>query len=125
VEVRSAGTSAVPGSPASGGARRVALRHGLSLEYHSSTQLSAELVGWADIIMAMGPSHMEAIKALGGGEKVVLLGAFAEGVEGEGNGSGLAVPDPFGGDDGMYQETLETLERYVTLAMRRMAGGNG
>ena len=122
VEVRSAGTSALPGSPASGGARRAAHRHGLSLEAHSSSVLSLELVEWADVILAMAPSHVDALRALGGGEKVALLGAFAEGVTVEDGAGDLAVPDPFGGDDDVYLQTLELLQRYVTLAMKRLAG---
>ena len=122
VEVRSAGTSALPGSPASGGARRAAHRHGLSLEGHSATRLSPELVQWADKVLAMGPSQLEAVGALGGGEKAVLLGAFAEGVRPGGGAEDLAVPDPYGGDDEVYEETLEVLKHYVTLAMRRLAG---
>jgi protein-tyrosine-phosphatase len=122
VEIRSAGTSALPGSPASGGARRAAHRHGLSLEGHSSSLLSPELVEWADVILAMAPSHVHAVQELGGTEKVVLLGAFAAGVEGEDWAGNLAVPDPFGGDDALYVETLEILHRYVIRAMKRMAG---
>ncbi len=40
VEVRSAGTHALPGSGASEGARRAARRHGFGLEEHTSTPLS-------------------------------------------------------------------------------------
>ena len=122
VEIRSAGTSALPGSPASAGARRVVVSQGLSLESHSSSLLSRELVEWAHVILAMAPSHVHAVQALGGVEKVALLGAFAAGREGEDGTGGLAVLDPFGGDDAIYVETLEILHRYVTLAMKRLAG---
>jgi len=122
LEIRSAGTSALPGSPASAGARRVVGKEGLSLEGHSASLLSRELVEWAHVILAMAPSHVHAVQALGGAEKVALLGAFAAGREGEEGTGGLAVPDPFGGDDAVYVETLEILQRYVTLAMKRLAG---
>lgn len=128
VEIRSAGTHTGPGLEASGGAHSAARRHGLSLEGHASTVLSSELVEWADWIFAMGPGHLHRIKALGGEEKAVLLGAFAteESPDGVGaKGVLLAVPDPFGGDDDVYEETYLTLEKYVELAMKRLAGGVG
>lgn len=125
LEVRSAGTSAMPGSPASDGARRAARRHGLSLEGHSSTRLSPQLLAWADRILVMGPAHLQVVRALGAGEKAAVLGAFARGLRDEDPGEDLSVPDPFGGDDGIYEETFGILEHYVTLAIKRMAGEGG
>jgi protein-tyrosine-phosphatase len=128
VEIRSAGTSAGSGLGASGGALRAAGRHGLSLEGHSSTPLSRELVEWADWIFAMGSGHLLGLEALGAESKAVLLGAFAteEGLDGVGpEGIPPEVPDPFGGDDAVYEETYLTLENYVELAMKRLAGKVG
>lgn len=122
-EFRSAGTLTHDGLPASGGAVRAARRHGLSLDDHVSTVLCRELVDWADWIFAMGPGHLHHLRLLGGDQRAVLLGAFAGGdtVEGEGiDEAGLAVPDPFGGDDMVYEETFKTLEEYVVSAMKRL-----
>ena len=120
VEVRSAGTAAVTGFPASGGAQRTAGRHGLNLAGHSSTPLNQELVEWATKVLTMSPSHLARVEALGGGERSSLLGAFARGEEDEA-GAHLAVPDPFGGDDRDYEDTFETLKEYVGLALKRLA----
>ncbi len=128
VEIRSAGTHAGPGSQASGGAQRTVRRHGHSLEGHASIALSRELVEWADWIFAMGPGHLHRLRARGGGEKATLLGAFAsgEGPDGMGgDGDHLAGPDPFGGDDEVYERTFQTLEKFVKLAMKRLAGEVG
>ena len=128
VEARSAGTHTRPGLAASGGALRAARRHGLSLDDHYSSVLSKELVEWADLIFAMSPDHLFGLKALGAQGKAFLLGAFATDEELEGiNGDGdhLAVPDPFGGPDEVYEETFFTLEKYVELAMKRLVGGSG
>ena len=123
LEVRSAGTGAGQGEPASKGALHAVRRHGLSLDYHSSAPLSSEMVEWADRVFAMGPSHLHRIRALGGGEKAALLGAYAQGMEGsEDGGTHLAVPDPFGGNDLVYEETFETLEHYVENVLKRLAG---
>jgi protein-tyrosine-phosphatase len=63
---------------------------------------------------------------LGAGSKARLLGAFAEGREGEEvAASRLAVPDPFGGDDEVYEETYRTLEELVEQALRRLAEDGG
>lgn len=128
VDVRSAGTHAGKGSPASDGARRAAARHGEELDGHRSTHLSPDLVEWADWIFAMGPGHLHQVFFLGGGDKAVLLGEFALGEgtrEDQGGGMEMAVPDPFGGGDEEYEETYLTLEKYVNLAMKRLAEGMG
>ncbi len=127
VEVRSAGTHAADGSPASGGALRAATRHGWSLESHRSTFLSGDLVDWADLILVMGPGHLHQVERLGGGEKVALLGEYASGESGDGSGMStthLAIPDPFGGNDARYEQTYQTLDRYVTMALRRLSEGS-
>jgi len=123
VEIRSAGTLTRSGLPASGGALRAAGRHQLSLEGHASRVLSKELVDWADWIFAMGPGHLHQLKMLGASEKAVLLGAFASGNGPTGKDideNDMAVPDPFGGDDAVYEETFRTLESYVESAMKRL-----
>ena len=122
-EIRSAGTLTRSGLPASGGALRAANRHELSLESHASTVLSKELVDWADWIFAMGPGHLHQLEMLGAKEKAVLLGVFAGKDIPTGNEideNDMAVPDPFGGTDAVYEETFRTLEKYVESAMKRL-----
>jgi protein-tyrosine-phosphatase len=83
-------------------------------------------VEWADLIFAMGPGHLHKVRMMGGAEKAVLLGAFSVGEDLGGFGNErneLAVPDPFGGDDELYEKTFKILETYVELAMKRLAGG--
>jgi protein-tyrosine-phosphatase len=118
VEVRSAGTSTVAGLPASGGALRAARRHGLSLEDHESTPLGSELVEWADHIFTMGSTHLHTVREMGGTGKSALLGAYARG--GTPAENDLSVPDPFGGDDEIYEETYQTLVIYVGLILNRL-----
>lgn len=59
--IRSAGTEAYPGSPASPGAREAAKRRGLDLEDHRSKQLSRSLIQWADIIYTVTPERSSQI----------------------------------------------------------------
>ena len=119
VEVRSAGTSALDGLPASEGSLGAAERHGLDLSHHRTTLLTAEVVAWADLILAMGPGHTGRALELGGERKCALLTAFAEGTEEE-DEEGLGVSDPFGGDDEAYERTYEALEELVGRTLRRL-----
>ena len=62
--IGSAGTSAWEGAPASDGAMLVGLEHELDLNDHRSRQLTRELVAEQDVILAMGPHHLERVNAL-------------------------------------------------------------
>src|SRR5437763_16965996 len=66
VEAISAGTSANDGSPASDGALLVGIERNMDLGMHESQTLSRDLVRDADLILAMGPHHLERIAARGG-----------------------------------------------------------
>jgi protein-tyrosine phosphatase len=115
VDVRSAGTGAMPGAPASGGALRAAASIGLDLSGHRSQRVSPELVEWADLVLAMSGHHVQAVLAMGGSGRTALLGAFASGdTEGEG------VPDPFGRPDQVYLQTLARLRELVASSLARL-----
>lgn len=120
VDVGSAGTSAWDGAPASDGSLLVALERKLDLGSHSARQLTSELVADADLILTMGPHHLERALALGGEGKAFLLTGFARG----GGEDAGAVADPFGGDLDVYRQTFEELQREIrrvfdALATRR------
>lgn len=123
VEARSAGTHTRNGLPASEGARLAARRHGYSLEAHQSSELSVELVEWADWVLAMTPSHLHQVHLLGGQAKSELLGSYGGDTENavkETGGELPSVPDPFGGDAQVYEETFLVLEDYVHAALKRL-----
>ena len=64
----------------SGERRRAARRHGAehgSRATHRAQTLSRELVREADLILAMGPHHLERIEALGGAGRAYLLSDYA------------------------------------------------
>lgn len=108
VDVGSAGTSAWDGAPASDGALLVALERKLDLGAHTARQLTGELVAEADLILAMGPHHLERVLALGGDGKAHMLTAFGRAPE-----EGYAVADPFGGDLDGYRQTFDELQREI------------
>ena len=115
VEVASAGTSAWDGAPASDGALLVALERGLDLSTHRSQQLTRELVQSHDVVLAMGPHHLERAEALGGEGRTHLLTAFAGGTA-----AGRAINDPFGGDLDAYRETLSELQSEIRRVFDRL-----
>ncbi len=114
VEVESAGTGAVEGSPASDGSLLIGLEHALDLGNHSARHLTTDIVQGADLILAMGPAHVRGIEALGGKGKVELLTTFA-------GREARAVADPFGGDLSVYRETYAELKDLIAAAFRRLA----
>lgn len=108
VEVGSAGTSAWDGAPASDGSLLVALERQLDLGSHAARQVTTELVRDADLILTMGPHHLERVLALGGEGKAHVLTTFNKP---DGDPSGVA--DPFGGDLDSYRATYDELAREI------------
>lgn len=113
VSVSSAGTSAWPDAPASDGSLLVALEHGMNLGEHRARTLSPELVAGADLLLAMGPHHLERAEALGGAGRAHLLSAFA-------SGQARAISDPFGGDLDVYRSTYRELEQEIGRVLDRI-----
>jgi len=117
VEVVSAGVAAREGEPASALAIAVGEARGLPVAGHRSRALTSALIDWADIVLAMSPSHLDTIDSLGGSGKASLLGDFAAGrVD-----AGIAVADPFGGELEDYRRTMHELERLVDRVLERLA----
>lgn len=111
--VGSAGTSAWVDAPASDGALLVALEHGIDLGDHRSRPLAQDLVSTAQIILTMGPHHLDRAEALGGIGRSWMLADFA-------GGTPRPVSDPFGGDLDVYRATFVELEGAITAALDRI-----
>lgn len=116
VTAGSAGTSAWDGAPASDGALLVALEHGIDLGAHEARMLTPAIVEQSDLILTMGPSHLERVHALGGNARAHLLAGFA-------SQGALATPvsDPFGGDLTVYRQTFDELRALVEAVIDRVA----
>ena len=115
--VESAGTNADDGRPASDGAVLIGLERQLDLTGHRARQLTPELVARADLVLVMGPHHLERVEALGGAGKTYLLTDFASR-----STEGRAVNDPFGGDLAVYRTTVDELDTEIRRAVDRLAG---
>jgi protein-tyrosine-phosphatase len=113
VRVSSAGVSARAGAQASPGALAAVTALGLDLSGHRSRLVDPEALAWADVVLAMSPSHLSVLESLGAGGKSALLGEFA--------GRGGGVSDPFGGDLETYRATLDDLSELVRRSLDRIA----
>ena len=115
VDVQSAGTSAWDGAPASDGALLVGMERSLDLSQHRAQTLSRELVRDADLVLAMGPHHLERIEALGGSGRSWLLTDYAS------RGASVRpVNDPIGGDLDLYRATADELEQEIRRVFDRI-----
>ncbi len=120
VEAISAGTSAHDGSPASDGSLLVGLERNMDLGSHRSQTLSRELVRSADLILAMGPHHLERIEALGGSGRAYLLSDYAS------HGASMRpISDPIGAELDVYRGTADELEEEIRRVLDRITAERG
>jgi protein-tyrosine-phosphatase len=114
--IGSAGTSVWEGSPASDASVLVGIERGLDLSQHRARQLTSEMVQDHDLILAMGPHHLDRIEALGGAGKSFLLTEYASA-----GASTAPVADPFGGDLDAYRTTADELDAEIRKLFDRLA----
>jgi protein-tyrosine-phosphatase len=114
VTVSSAGIGAWEGAPASEGAYLVGLEHGLDLSGHRARLATPELLRDSDLVLAMGRSHLDRLRALGGDDRVHLLAEYA------GRESEPEVSDPFGGTLDGYRTTFDELTDLVGRVADRL-----
>jgi protein-tyrosine-phosphatase len=120
VEAISAGTSAHDGSPASDGSLLVGLERNMDLGSHRSQTLSRELVRSSDLILAMGPHHLERIEALGGSGRAYLLSDYAS------HGASIRpISDPIGAELDVYRATADELEEEIRRVLDRITAERG
>lgn len=115
VTVSSAGTAAWNGAPVSEGSFLVGLERGIDLSRHRARQLTADEVRQADLILAMGDSHLRRVGELGGAGKAHTFRGFAEVSD-----RAADIPDPFGGDVQAYRETAETFDTLIEQIVARL-----
>jgi protein-tyrosine-phosphatase len=120
VDVASAGTSAHSGAPASDGSLLVGIERGMDIGSHGAQTLTRDLVQSADLILAMGPHHLERIDALGGAGKSYLLSDFASH-----GASTRAISDPIGAELEVYRATADELEEEIRRVLDRITAERG
>ena len=120
LEAMSAGTSAHEHAPASDGALLVGMERNMDLSAHRAQTLSREVVSDADLILAMGPHHLERIEALGGSGKAYLLSDYAS------RGASMRpISDPIGAELDVYRATADELEEEIRRVLDRITAERG
>jgi len=122
VRCASAGTFAFPGQPAAGVSVLVARARGLDLGEHRSRELDGELVAWADLILAMTPSHAAGVSDLVPGAEVRLLTDY---LPDDDPNRGRGIADPVGGDRDTYERTYAQLETAIRALFDRVVADRG
>src|SRR5947209_1095912 len=120
VEAISAGTSAHDGSPASDGALLIGIERNMDIGGHQAQTLSRDLVREADLILAMGPHHLERIEALGGAGRAYLVSDYASH-----GASSRAISDPVGAELDVYRATADELEVEIRRVLDRITAERG
>ncbi|MFW6062497.1 MAG: low molecular weight protein arginine phosphatase, partial [Planctomycetota bacterium] len=107
LEIRSAGTMAAAGAPATPEAVQAARGQGADASRHRSSRLTPELIHWADLVFCMGAGHVELVTGLvpTAAEKVYRLDAAAD------------IPDPIGAGLETYRQTAERIAQAVESRM--------
>mgnify|MGYP002542810038 CR=1 FL=1 len=114
-DVLSAGLHAADGSPASVHAVQVMKQRGIDISRHTAATITPQVLKSADIILTMTQAQKEAICDAFPeyAEKIQTLGTFA-GVSSE-------IPDPFMGNEQIYEACAKELERLIDLALPKFA----
>ena len=112
--IRSAGTWAQDGLPASEHGVTVMRERGLNLEGHRSQEVDADLIEQSDLVLTMTAGHAEALRAEfpTHAGKIFLLTQMA--------GPPYDVRDPYGGPVEAYRSTAQELERLIDGGLEKM-----
>ncbi len=109
VRVRSAGTGAFAGMPASRHAESVLGEIGVDLSAHRARRLSVKMVEEADLVVVMARAHRDEIleSAPWVEGKLIVLGEL------DSSRGDPDIADPIGGEDEDYRRTRRELERLI------------
>jgi protein-tyrosine-phosphatase len=103
IEVASAGTGAFDGDPASHGALAAMARRGIDISAHRSRAVTALDLNGFDHIYVVSSRHAAFVRAQGvPPDRITVVAADRGG-----------IPDPWGGDDDVYEATARVLEGEV------------
>ena len=110
VEIGSAGLAALPGSPASSHAVKVALESSVSLDEHKARLVNGELITEADLIIVMEPGHGRQLldRYPLASDKIYLLRHFARYGSRE-----RGITDPYGINLDAYRFCFEDIKECV------------
>ncbi len=124
VEVRSAGTMAPEGLPATTLAVQTTAGRGIDILQHRATLLTPAMLRESDLVLCMEPEHVARALMLApeAAERIRLI--TQPGGE-TGNAAESGVRDPIGGSAKAYGDTLDRIQTHLTrwLPLIREAAG--
>lgn len=109
IDVRSAGTYALSGAPASGGALRAMERRGLSLANHRSTAVTSVLLESCDLIIGLTNNHITQLRLMYPQCQTPMI-SFSD----------PPVSDPYGGDDAAYEQAACDIQRQLPALLQAL-----
>ena len=112
IEVMSAGTHTVNGSPASIHAVTIAGRHGISLKFHRSRLLTEKIVRYADLVLTMEEGHTLFINRIVP-EAVNVYELMRYNRNGLRAGEMPDIKDPIGKSEEVYGAVFDQLKREI------------
>ncbi len=120
IKVMSAGVAARDGDKASPNAIRAMEELGIDLALHSATQLTAELISEADLILTMTQRHRDMVLIMNPGarDKVYTLIEYAH--DGQQDQAGLDIEDPFGGSVEVYRKCAAQIKRALDILIEKL-----
>lgn len=95
ISCRSCGLYAFPGDEATPQAVRAAHKYGADISAHRSTPLTRYLIDDTDVFVCMTASHAAALRTAAPEHRILVLGG--------------GIPDPYGGDDAVYEACAEAI----------------
>lgn len=114
IDVRSAGTLAPPGVPASLRSAAVAEEIGITMGPHPSQRLEEGIVARSDVIYCMDGTQLDFLARLDWGDKAELLDLDGE-----------AIPDPRGQDLDFYRQVRDRIRVALERRLPRILADAG
>lgn len=112
VAVRSAGTGAVGGVPATTLAVGTTQARGIDIRSHRSTEVTAELVRQADLILCMEPAHVGRVRELAP-DRAEQIHLITEQSAEKTDAARLGIFDPIGGTAVEYDDTFNRIRSHL------------
>lgn len=118
-QVESAGTAALVGKPMAPNAVVALEELGIHHEDHQARQVDRAMLAEAELVLAMGPQHVTALRRLCDGLacEIYTLPEYATGVS-----SDETISDPYGLTISAYRSSVRQLLRYIEQTVNRLNG---
>jgi len=111
LRIVSAGTGALPGTPAAALAVSTMASQGIDIRGHQSVLLTAGMVRESDLILGMEPQHLDRARELAPEAAARIHLITVHGAGGGGNPGGVA--DPIGAGADTYQDTFHRIRSHL------------